>query len=40
MTMNQWPPGAPPSYFRAALANQYNVILLAGSASFSAALAT
>lgn len=29
-----------PSYVRAALANQYNVILLAGSVSFSAALAS
>lgn len=37
-TLNQ--PGAPTSYFRAALANQYNVILLAGSATFSAALAS
>jgi len=44
MTMNQpFPspiPGAAPSYFRAALSNQYNVILLAGSASFSAAWAS
>jgi hypothetical protein len=40
MTMNHWPPSPPPSYFRAALSNQYNVILLAGSASFSAALAS
>src|SRR5262245_5049094 len=31
---------SPPSYLRAALSNQYNVILLAGSASFSAALAS
>ncbi|MEO8177807.1 MAG: hypothetical protein ABI895_03145 [Deltaproteobacteria bacterium] len=44
MTMNQpfqiAPESAPQSYFRAALSNQYNVILLAGSASFSAALAS
>jgi hypothetical protein len=40
MTMNHWPPSSQPSYFRAALSNQYNVILLAGSASFSAALAS
>lgn len=38
-TLNQ-PPAAPPSYFRAALSNQYNVILLAGAATFSAALAS
>ncbi len=31
---------APVSYLRAALSNQYNLILLAGSASFSAALAS
>jgi hypothetical protein len=31
---------ASPSYLRAALLNQYNVILLGGSASFSAALAS
>jgi hypothetical protein len=46
MTMNQpYPtppplPGVAPSYFRAALSNPYNVILLAGSASFAAALAS
>jgi hypothetical protein len=38
--MNQTSPAVPPSYLRAALSNQYNVILLAGSASFSAALAS
>jgi hypothetical protein len=31
---------AAPNYFRAALANQYNVILFAGSVSFAAALAS
>jgi hypothetical protein len=46
MTMNQpFPssaqlPGAAPSYFLAALSNQYNLILLAGSAAFAAALAS
>ncbi|HEU4583063.1 MAG TPA: hypothetical protein VFS67_32610 [Polyangiaceae bacterium] len=40
VTLNQPPVSAPTSYFRAALANQYNVILLAGSATFSAALAS
>jgi hypothetical protein len=33
-------PAALPDYFRAALSNQYSVILLAGSATFSAALAS
>jgi hypothetical protein len=40
VTLNQPPVSASTSYFRAALANQYNVILLAGSATFSAALAS
>src|SRR4051812_17301644 len=46
MTMNQHFPstastaGEGPSYFRAALTNPYNVILLAGSVSFSAAWAS
>jgi hypothetical protein len=38
--MTQSSPISSPSYLRAALSNQYNVILLAGSASFSAALAS
>src|SRR5262245_21848220 len=40
MTMNQPVPSPPTNYFTAALYNQYNMILLAGSASFSAALAS
>jgi hypothetical protein len=40
VTLNQPPVSARTSYFRAALTNQYNVILLAGSAAFSAALAS
>jgi hypothetical protein len=38
--LTQPDPAAPPDYFRAALHNQYSVILLAGSATFSAALAS
>jgi len=40
VTLNQPAASTGTSYFRAALANQYNVILLAGSATFSAALAS